>query len=109
MKALSINVIDLIDNGFDVISIDSYLNSEPEVLDRIEAITGVRVKNYAIDLVDAAATRQVFEENPDLQGIIHFAALKAVGESVEKPWEYFHNNMNSLLNVLKCAADFNVP
>lgn len=102
-------VIDLIDNGFEVISIDSYLNSEPEVLDRIEAITGVRVKNYAVDLTDAVATHKVFAEHPDLQGIIHFAALKAVGESVEKPWEYFHNNMNSLLNVLKAAADFNVP
>lgn len=102
-------VIDLIDNGFEVISIDNYLNSEPEVLERIEAVTGVRIRNYSVDLVDAAATRKVFEENPDLTGIIHFAALKAVGESVEKPWEYFHNNMNSLLNILKCAADFNVP
>ncbi len=101
-------IIDLIDNGFEVISIDNYLNSEPEVLDRIFDVTGVRVKNYNVDLVDAAATKAVFEANPNIDGIIHFAALKSVGESVEKPWEYFHNNMNSLLNVLKCAADFNI-
>ncbi|MEM9991875.1 MAG: NAD-dependent epimerase/dehydratase family protein, partial [Bacteroidota bacterium] len=102
-------IIDLIDNGFEVISIDNYLNSEPEVVDRIEAITGIRVKNYAIDLVDLVATQQVFQENRDLVGIIHFAALKSVGESVQKPWSYFHNNLNGLLNILHCAAEFNVP
>ncbi|MEL6720216.1 MAG: GDP-mannose 4,6-dehydratase, partial [Bacteroidota bacterium] len=96
-------VIDLLDNGFEVVSIDNYLNSSSESLKNIEVITGKVVKNYEVDLIDLPATRHVFEQNPDLVGIIHFAALKSVGESVEKPWDYFNNNLNSLLNILKCA------
>lgn len=101
-------VVDLIANGFDVISIDNYLNSQPLVLDGIKAITGKTVHNYAIDLTQLEAVRTVFQENPTISGIIHFAALKAVGESVEKPLDYFYNNLNSLLNVLACAKEFNV-
>ncbi len=101
-------VVDLIDNGFDVISIDNYINSSPDVLDSIEAITGVRVKNYNADLVNYAATKGVFQDNKDIIGVIHFAALKSVGESVARPWDYFYNNINGLLHILKCCKDFNV-
>lgn len=91
-------VVDLIENGFEVVSADNYHNSKAGVLDGIEQITGTRVKNYELDLADARATAGLFEEKFD--GAIHFAAYKAVGESVEKPLEYFRNNLNSLLNVI---------
>lgn len=102
-------VVDLIDNGFEVISIDNLINSSEEALDGIEKITGVRVPNYRTDLVDLEATRKVFKENQDIQGIIHFAALKHVGESVFQPIRYFKNNLNSLLNIMQCMKEFGVP
>lgn len=102
-------VVDLLDNGFDVISIDNYYNSSPEALVQIESITGKKVDNYAINLVDLDAVRAVFKEHSDLVGIIHFAALKSVGESVEKPLDYYGSNLNGLLNILRCAAEFDVP
>jgi len=101
-------VVDLIDNGFDVVSADNYYNSASSVLDGIEKITGKRVKNYNINLCDLAATKQLFQENADIVGIIHFAALKAVGESVEKPLLYFQNNLGSLLNILECMKEYKV-
>ncbi|MCG8326234.1 MAG: UDP-glucose 4-epimerase GalE [Chitinophagales bacterium] len=102
-------IVDLIMNGFEVISVDNFCNSSEEVLEGIETITGKKVKNYAIDLCWEDAIEQVFKENPDLEGIIHFAALKSVGESVQHPIEYFRNNLNSLLNILEGMARFNVP
>lgn len=98
-------IVDLIDNGFEVISVDNFSNSDEKVLDGIEAITGKRVKNYAIDLSWQDATEQIFKEHPDIEGIIHFAAFKSVGDSVQYPIEYFRNNLNSLLNIL-AAMDF---
>lgn len=102
-------IVDLIDNGFEVISVDNLINSDEKPLDGIRQITGKTVKNYPFDLCDIALTRKLFLENPDISGIIHFAALKSVGESVQKPLLYFKNNLNSLLNVLGCARDFSVP
>jgi UDP-glucose 4-epimerase len=101
-------IVDLINNGFKPISADNYYNSDPSVLEGIEAITGKKIKNYAVDLCNLEDTRQIFEENPDIVGIIHFAALKAVGESVEKPLMYYHNNLASLVNILKCVEEFNI-
>ena len=101
-------IVDLIENGFQVISIDNNSRSDESILDGIEKITGQKVKNYKIDLCDFSATFDVFKENKDLSGIIHFAAYKAVGESVEKPLLYFENNLNSLINLLKCAEKFNI-
>lgn len=102
-------IVDLIDNGFEVISADNLSNSSEEVLDGIEAITGRRVKNYAIDLCDLQATEAMFKEHSDLVGVIHFAALKHVGESVEQPIRYFRNNLNSLINILDCMVRYDVP
>ena len=82
-------LVDLIDNGFSVISVDNYSNSSAAILDNVKDISGTTVHNYPVDLTDLAATRQIFAENPDLVGVIHFAALKAVGESVEQPLRYF--------------------
>ncbi|WP_273445387.1 UDP-glucose 4-epimerase GalE [Neolewinella agarilytica] len=96
-------IVDLIENGFEVVSADNYHNSHPEVLDGIEKITGVRVKNYAIDLADADATSQLFVKE-QFDGVIHFAAYKLVGESVDKPLAYMRNNLNSLINVIEGLA-----
>ena len=101
-------IVDLLNNGFDVISIDSLLNSNEESIKGIEAITGKKIKNYCVDLCDMEATRKVFAENKDIIGIIHFAALKSVGESVEKPLWYYRNNINSLLNILSACSEFEV-
>jgi UDP-glucose 4-epimerase len=102
-------ITDLIANGFEVICADNFSRSSPESLDGIQKITGKAVKNYAIDLCDYTLTRQLFEENQDIKGIIHFAAYKSVPESVEFPIRYYENNMNSLFNILKCMTEFNVP
>ncbi|HKK74424.1 MAG TPA: UDP-glucose 4-epimerase GalE [Saprospiraceae bacterium] len=101
-------IVDLLQNGFEVISIDNHLNSTDDCLDGIEQITGKRVKNYPVDLTDLEATREVFRNHPGIDGIIHFAALKLVGESVEQPLRYFHNNLNSLLNIISCMQAFEV-
>lgn len=99
-------IVDLLENGFEVISIDNYARSTKYPIKGIENITGKTIKNYDIDLKDFDATRSVFLDNPDIVGIIHFAAYKAVGESVENPLFYFENNMFSLINLLKCVEEF---
>lgn len=102
-------IIELLNQGLhDVISIDNLVNSSEKTIDRIEAITGKRIVNYSIDLCDLAATQAIFEQHPDLTGVIHFAALKAVGESVAEPLKYYHNNFESLINILKCCEAFAV-
>ena len=93
-------IVDLIDNGFEAVSIDNLSNSSESVLDGIEQITGQRVKNYNIDLSDRQTTLDFFKAH-SFDGVIHFAALKLVGESVEQPLRYFHNNLNSLLHVME--------
>ena len=101
-------IVDLIDNGFSVVSVDNLSNSNPDVLDGIKAITGKEVQNYAIDLCDLNATQSIFKDHPDISGIIHFAAFKHVGESVHQPLRYFQNNMTSLFNILSCMKEFDV-
>ncbi|MEP6845325.1 MAG: UDP-glucose 4-epimerase GalE [Panacibacter sp.] len=102
-------VVDLIENGFDVISIDDNSRSTSYLLAGIEKITGKRLKNYKVDLKNFDETLAVFQENEDITGVIHFAAYKAVGESVEKPLDYFENNLFSLINLLKCVKEFSIP
>ncbi|MCP3929927.1 MAG: UDP-glucose 4-epimerase GalE [Bacteroidetes bacterium] len=102
-------LVDLIDNGFDVVSVDNYCNSDPKALEGIQTITGVDVRNHPVDLCDLEATKKVFREEGNIAGIIHFAALKSVGESVHQPIQYFQNNLNSLLNILTCMSEFKVP
>ena len=102
-------IVDLIENGFDVISIDDNSRSSTSLLEGIEKITGKSVKNYIVNLCNFDETHAVFTEHPDITGIIHFAAYKAVGESVEKPLMYFENNIISLVNLLKCTQEFQIP
>jgi UDP-glucose 4-epimerase len=97
-------VVELIEAGFEPIIVDDFRNSKPWILDRIEEICGVRSKHYAMDCCDEEKLRAVFQENENIVGVIHFAAYKAVGESVDHPVMYYQNNIGSLcavLNVMK--------
>ncbi len=102
-------IVDLIENGYEVISVDNNSRSNADILDGVERITGKKVKNYKVDLCDLDDTHAIFEENTDISGIIHFAAYKAVGESVEKPLMYYENNLAALVNILKCVQEFDIP
>jgi UDP-glucose 4-epimerase len=100
-------IVDLIEHGFNVISADNLSRATDKSLDGIEKITGKRIKNYNVNLTDKADTEQIFIENPSIIGIIHFAAYKAVGESVEKPLDYYENNLFSLVHLLQMAQKYN--
>ena len=102
-------IVDLIENNFDPICLDNNSRSTTALLEGIEKITGKKVKNYKVDLCSFDETHAVFQENSDIEGIIHFAAYKAVGESVEEPLMYFENNLFSLINLLKCVKEFDTP
>lgn len=102
-------IVDLVENGYEVISVDNNSRSSPRIFEGIEKITGKRIKNYKVDLCNFDDTFAIFQENEDITGIIHFAAFKAVGESVEQPLMYFENNLVSLINLLKCVQEFNIP
>lgn len=101
-------LVDLIQQGFEVISVDNLSRGNVKTLDGVKAITGVEVVNYLVDLCDLEATRQIFIDNPDISGIIHFAAYKTVPESVKYPLKYFKNNLDSLLNLLECVQEFQI-
>lgn len=101
-------IVNLLESGHEVISIDNHKNSFPEALEGVFKITGEKVKNYAVDLCDLEETKKVFEHHRDIDLIIHFAALKAVGESVNNPLLYFQNNLSSLINTLQCAELNNI-
>ena len=102
-------IVDLIENGFEAVCVDNNSRSTTALLEGIKEITGTTVKNYKVDLCNFDDTCAIFQENPDIAGIIHFAAYKAVGESVEQPLMYFENNLVSLINILKCVKEFEIP
>jgi UDP-glucose 4-epimerase len=102
-------VVDLLENGFQVISIDDNSRSTVYPVKGIEQITGQQIKNYHVDLKNFDETLAVFQENPDIAGVIHFAAYKAVGESVKSPLLYYENNLFGLVNLLKCVQEFSIP
>ena len=93
-------VVELQQHGYDVVIVDNLSNSSIEVLDNIAAISGVKPAFEQFDLSDESLTADFFNRHSDLDGIIHFAAYKAVGESMEKPLEYYRNNVKSLLNMI---------
>ncbi len=101
-------IVDLVENGFDVISIDNFSRSYATAFAGIESITSKRIKNYDIDLCDTETVKKVFEQNKNIIGVIHFAAYKSVPESVEKPIMYYRNNINSLLNILEMCGLFGI-
>ncbi len=102
-------VVELMEQGYEVVIIDNLSNSSIEVLDGIKGIVGKAPAFYNIDCLDYVAMEKLFTEHPDIQGIIHFAASKAVGESVEKPLLYYRNNIGSLVNLLELMSEHHVP
>lgn len=101
-------VVELIEAGYDVVIVDNLSNSKIEVLDGIEQITGVRPVFEQIDLCDIKSTEDILRKYSKIEGIIHFAASKAVGESVEKPLLYYKNNIISLINLLELMPKYDV-
>ena len=99
--------IELLNKGYDIVSVDNYDNSSPEALDRVESITGKSIVRYEGDVRDEKLMERIFTEN-SIDWVIHFAGLKAVGESVEKPIEYYDNNLYSTLVLLKTMRAHNV-
>jgi UDP-glucose 4-epimerase len=102
-------VVELITNGYDVVIIDNLYNSEAEVADRISQITGTKPPLEVFDICDAGLLSSFFRKHPGIDGIIHFAAYKAVGESVHKPLEYYRNNLVSLMNLLASMKQYGIP
>lgn len=97
--------VELMAAGHDVVVVDNYVNSQPEALRRVEEIAGRPVKAYEADVCDRAAMDKIFSENR-FDAVIHFAGLKAVGESVHKPLEYYRNNLTSFMNVIDLMREF---
>lgn len=100
-------VVELLNAGYEVIIVDNLSNSDKEVLTRIEDITGKKAKFYEADILDESALNEIFDKE-DIDSCIHFAGLKAVGESVEKPWLYYNNNISGSLVLFKVMAEHNV-
>lgn len=101
-------VVELLEEGMEVVIVDNLSNSEQTVLDGIASITGMKPEFEKIDLRDRKTTYGVFEKHPDINAIIHFAAFKAVGESVEKPLAYYENNLLSLIHLLEAMKKFKI-
>ena len=101
--------VELIQEGFGVVIIDNLYNSEAEVVDRIFKITGTKPDLEVFDLCEADKLNLFFRNHKDIDGIIHFAAYKAVGESVGKPLDYYRNNLLSLINLLEAMKAFSIP
>ncbi|MCT4673025.1 MAG: UDP-glucose 4-epimerase GalE [Prolixibacteraceae bacterium] len=102
-------VVELQNEGFEVFIIDNLSNSNIEVLDRIETISGIRPHFEEFDLCDRNKVQEFFKKHSGIEAIIHFAASKAVGESVEKPLLYYRNNLVTLMNLLEAMDQYDVP
>ena len=101
--------VELIQQGFDVIIIDNLYNSDADVVDRIEKITGTKPHLEVLDLLDHDRLDKFIQKHKDIAAVIHFAAYKAVGESVSKPLDYYRNNLFSLVNLLAVMKHYDIP
>ena len=99
--------VNLLENNYEVVIVDNLYNSNENVVDRITQITGKKPAFYNVDLLDKEALDSVFEKEK-IDAVIHFAGLKAVGESVEKPIEYYHNNLTGTLHLVDCMRNHDV-
>jgi len=99
-------VVELMQEGHEVVIVDNFYNSKPEALDNIAKITGKRPAFYEVDCCDLEAMEKVFQDN-QIDGAIHFAGYKAVGESVQKPMEYYQNNLLSTLVLCQLLRKYN--
>ena len=100
-------VVELIKAGYEVDIVDNLFNSKSTVIDKIKEITGKKPNFYKVDLLDSEELEKVFNQN-EYDAVLHFAGLKAVGESVEKPLLYFHNNITGTINLLKAMQSHHV-
>ncbi len=98
--------VELLNAGYEVIIVDNLVNSKKEVVDKIETITGKKVKFYENDVCDKEALRKIFKENDHIEAVLHFAGLKAVGESVSLPIRYYENNLDSTLSLVTVMKEF---
>lgn len=98
-------VVELVKAGEEVVIVDNFVNSKPDVLDKLKEITGKECKFYEVDILNKEKLAKVFEENK-IEAVIHFAALKAVGESVQKPLEYYYNNVTGTLILLQVMREY---
>ena len=98
--------VELLNEGHEVIIIDNLVNSKEDVIDKIETITGKKVKFYKDDCCDKDALRKIFKENDHIDAVLHFAGLKAVGESVKLPIRYYENNLGSTLSLVTVMQEF---
>lgn len=101
-------VVELVEAGYEPVIIDNFSNSEESALEGIAAILGRDIPCHRIDCTDMEALRQVFKQEQNIQGVIHFAAYKAVGESVAEPLKYYHNNVGSLVALLQVMEEYKV-
>jgi UDP-glucose 4-epimerase len=99
--------VELLNSGYDIIVMDNYSNSSPDVIGKIEKITGKKFPVYECDMLDYDGFQKIFEENK-IDAVVHFAGFKAVGESVEKPLAYYHNNLTGTLNLLRLMKQYGV-
>lgn len=99
--------VDLLENNYEVVIVDNLYNSNEKAVERIAEITGKKPAFYEVDLLDKEALDGVFDKE-NIDAVIHFAGLKAVGESVEKPVEYYHNNITGTLHLVDCMRNHNV-
>jgi len=101
-------VVELVSAGYQPIILDDFRNSKPFILDRLEQITGQKIRHYQVDCADRDGIRKIFNAHPDIKSVIHFAADKAVGESVVNPLKYYQNNLNALMSILEVMNEYKV-
>lgn len=101
-------VVELQQAGFDVVILDDLSNSNLQVLERIEGIINIKPVFYQVNMLDKKSLNEMFAEEKDIAAVIHFAAFKAVGESVKEPLKYFHNNLISLIHLLECMEELSI-
>ncbi len=99
--------VELIESGYKVVVVDNLINSSKEAVRRVEKITGVTIPFYPVDLLDEEGLNKIFDTE-NIDAVIHFAGLKAVGESVVKPWNYYNNNITGTLNLCKVMMEHRV-
>ena len=93
-------LVELLNNGYEVVVMDNFSNSSPKAIAAVEEMTGKKIRFYKADISSKEDLEKIFCENPDIREVINFASLKAVGESCEKPWEYYNNNIGGTLTLL---------
>lgn len=99
--------VELLENGYEVVIVDNLYNASREAVSRVEEITGRKITFYQVDLLDRKELDHIFDQE-NIDAVIHFAGLKAVGESVSKPIEYYHNNLTGTLHLVDCMNAHNV-